>query len=81
LWAAWLHRKQNVHDVALMNGTGPRLHNPRRQTFWGHEQPKSWFDEPSALEDVTSGDLRPIRGATLPDRPFFRDVGWTRSLL
>ncbi|MGF1506354.1 MAG: 3,4-dihydroxyphenylacetate 2,3-dioxygenase [Anaerolineae bacterium] len=27
LWAAWLHRKQNVHDVALMNGTGPRMHH------------------------------------------------------
>jgi 3,4-dihydroxyphenylacetate 2,3-dioxygenase len=27
LWAAWLHRKQNVHDLALMNGLGPRLHH------------------------------------------------------
>lgn len=27
LWAAWLHRKQNVHDLALMNGVGPRLHH------------------------------------------------------
>jgi 3,4-dihydroxyphenylacetate 2,3-dioxygenase len=27
LWAAWLHRKQNVHDIALMNGKGPRLHH------------------------------------------------------
>jgi len=27
LWAAWLHRKQNVHDIALMNGLGPRLHH------------------------------------------------------
>lgn len=27
LWAAWLHRKQNVHDIALMNGVGPRLHH------------------------------------------------------
>ncbi|BDG45882.1 hypothetical protein PspKH34_04430 [Parageobacillus sp. KH3-4] len=24
LWAAWLHRKPNVHDVAFMNGKGPR---------------------------------------------------------
>lgn len=31
LWAAWLHRKQNVHDIALMNGTGPRLHHAG---FW-----------------------------------------------
>lgn len=27
LWAAWLHRKQTVHDIALMCGTGPRLHH------------------------------------------------------
>lgn len=27
LWAAWLHRKQNVHDLALMNGIGPRMHH------------------------------------------------------
>lgn len=27
LWAAWLQRKGNVHDVALTNGTGPRLHH------------------------------------------------------
>ena len=27
LWAAWLTRKQTVHDLALMNGIGPRLHH------------------------------------------------------
>jgi catechol 2,3-dioxygenase len=27
LWAVWLHRKGNVHDVALTNGVGPRLHH------------------------------------------------------
>lgn len=27
LWAAWLHRKQNVHDIAIMNGLGPRVHH------------------------------------------------------
>ncbi|WP_409301047.1 3,4-dihydroxyphenylacetate 2,3-dioxygenase [Peribacillus sp. SCS-155] len=27
LWAAWLHRKPSVHDVAFMNGVGPRLHH------------------------------------------------------
>ncbi len=27
LWAVWLHRKQDVHDLALMNGIGPRLHH------------------------------------------------------
>ncbi|SDC71350.1 3,4-dihydroxyphenylacetate 2,3-dioxygenase [Melghirimyces thermohalophilus] len=27
IWAAWLHRKPTVHDVAFMNGKGPRLHH------------------------------------------------------
>ncbi|MDH4064110.1 MAG: 3,4-dihydroxyphenylacetate 2,3-dioxygenase [Acidobacteriota bacterium] len=31
VWAAWLHRKGNVHDVAFTNGAGPRLHHV---AFW-----------------------------------------------
>ena len=31
LWAAWMHRKGNVHDLALTNGFGPRLHHA---AFW-----------------------------------------------
>ncbi len=27
MWAAWIHRKGNVHDMALTNGAGPRLHH------------------------------------------------------
>ena len=27
LWAVWMHRKGNVHDLALTNGAGPRLHH------------------------------------------------------
>jgi catechol 2,3-dioxygenase len=27
LWAVWLHRKGNVHDMAFTNGRGPRLHH------------------------------------------------------
>lgn len=34
VWASWLHRKQNVHDVALMTGPGPRLHHVG---FWTQE--------------------------------------------
>jgi 3,4-dihydroxyphenylacetate 2,3-dioxygenase len=146
LWAAWLHRKSNVHDIALMTGTGPRLHHvgfwlpeavnviracdilagagqqtaiergpgrhgvsnalflylrdsdgnrielytgdyltadpdrpplrwsvndPRRQTFWGHAAPASWFDEASEIESVLTGELQPTRQATLQDRPQF----------
>ncbi|ASS88951.1 3,4-dihydroxyphenylacetate 2,3-dioxygenase [Aeribacillus pallidus] len=35
LWAAWLHRKPNVHDLAFMNGNGPRLHHIG---FWLSDQ-------------------------------------------
>ena len=31
LWAAWLHRKGGVHDIAFTNGRGPRLHHV---AFW-----------------------------------------------
>ena len=31
LWAAWMHRKGGVHDIAFTNGTGPRLHH---LAFW-----------------------------------------------
>ncbi|MEK4968225.1 3,4-dihydroxyphenylacetate 2,3-dioxygenase [Cytobacillus sp. FSL R7-0696] len=27
IWAAWIHRKPSVHDVAFMNGEGPRVHH------------------------------------------------------
>ena len=27
LWATWLHRRGNVHDIAFTNGLGPRLHH------------------------------------------------------
>jgi catechol 2,3-dioxygenase len=30
-WAAWMHRKGGVHDIAFTNGTGPRLHH---LAFW-----------------------------------------------
>jgi catechol 2,3-dioxygenase len=26
-WAAWMHRKGGVHDIAFTNGAGPRLHH------------------------------------------------------
>ena len=31
LWAAWMHRKGGVHDIAFTNGVGPRLHHT---AFW-----------------------------------------------
>lgn len=31
LWAAWMQRKGNVHDIAFTNGKGPRLHHA---AFW-----------------------------------------------
>jgi catechol 2,3-dioxygenase len=35
LSAIWLHRKPNVHDLALMTGTGPRLHHA---AYWVADQ-------------------------------------------
>jgi len=52
LWAAWLHRKQNVHDIALMNGIGPRLHHAG---FW----------VPDALSVLRACDI--LAGAGRPD--------------
>ncbi len=31
IWAAWMHRKGGVHDIAFTNGVGPRLHHT---AFW-----------------------------------------------
>ncbi len=31
MWAAWMHRKGTVHDIAFTNGRGPRLHH---MAFW-----------------------------------------------
>jgi len=31
LWAAWMHRKGGVHDIAFTNGVGPQLHH---SAFW-----------------------------------------------
>jgi catechol 2,3-dioxygenase len=31
LWAAWMHRKGGVHDMAFTNGHGPRMHHV---AFW-----------------------------------------------
>jgi 3,4-dihydroxyphenylacetate 2,3-dioxygenase len=146
LWAAWLHRKQNIHDLSLMTGIGPRLHHvgywvadtasvlracdilaavglrdciergpgrhglsnaffvylrdpdgnrvelytgdylipdpdfkpirwsindPRRQTFWGHIAPRSWFDEAMRLESPLTGELIQTRQPAMQDRPEF----------
>ncbi len=129
LWAVWLQRKGNVHDLAFTNGYGPRLHHigvwtagaldilhicdvmassgylpnmergpgrhgisnafflyvrdpdghrvelftsdyltvdpdleplrwtlhdPQRQTLWGHPAPKSWFEEGSVFPGVAA---------------------------
>ena len=31
MWAVWMHRKGNIHDMAFTNGLGPRLHHT---AFW-----------------------------------------------
>jgi catechol 2,3-dioxygenase-like lactoylglutathione lyase family enzyme len=58
LWAAWLHRKQNVHDIALMNGIGPRLHH----AGFGSDRPPSCelatFWRPGFAESIERGHGR-----------------------
>lgn len=146
LWATWLHRKQNVHDVALMTGPGPRLHHagfwtqepgnvlraadilagaglegsiergpgrhgisnamflylrdpdgnrielytsdyliadpdfepirwslndPKRQTYWGHAAPASWFNDASSVETFDGSAFQPISAPTMADRPSY----------
>lgn len=147
IWAAWLHRKPSVHDVAFMNGKGPRLHHigfwlsdqlslihacdvlasmgytsgiergpgrhgisnafflylrdpdghrielyngdyltcdpdfkpirwdindPRRQTFWGHEAPDSWFNEASVVQDIFTNKIIELTEPTLKQhKPMF----------
>ncbi|MFX3675149.1 MAG: 3,4-dihydroxyphenylacetate 2,3-dioxygenase [Paenisporosarcina sp.] len=147
IWAAWLHRKPSVHDVAFMNGKGPRLHHigfwlsdqlslihacdvlasmgytsgiergpgrhgisnafflylrdpdghrielyngdyltcdpdfkpirwdindPRRQTFWGHEAPDSWFNEASVVQDIFTHKIIELSEPTLKQhKPIF----------
>ncbi|EIT84334.1 3,4-dihydroxyphenylacetate 2,3-dioxygenase [Fictibacillus macauensis ZFHKF-1] len=140
VWAAWLHRKQGVHDQAFMNGEGPHLHHigfwlpdplaiihccdvlaslgygdciergpgrhglsnafflylrdpdgyrielyngdyltsdpdfkpirwdlddPRRQTFWGHKAPESWFNETMPFLHIETGEVIPTAEPTL----------------
>ncbi len=146
LWAAWLTRKDTVHDLALMNGRGPRLHHggfsvpdalailracdvlagagrgaaiergpgrnglsnamfvyvrdpdgnrvelytgdyltadpdaepirwsledPRRQTFWGHFAPDSWFQEASLVQDLDGQGFVPTAEGLLREKPQF----------
>ena len=143
LWASWMARKQTVHDLALMNGPGPRLHHvafwlpdamavlracdvlagagyhhniergpgrhglsnalfvyvrdpdgnrlelyandyltadpdaepirwtledPRRQTFWGHFAPTSWFEEAMLLQNIHGNGFVTPRAPLLRDR-------------
>lgn len=149
LWASWLTRKQTVHDLALMNGRGPRLHHvgfwlpdamavlracdvlaaagyhkniergpgrhglsnalfvyvrdpdgnrielyandyltadpdaepirwqledPRRQTFWGHFAPASWFEEAMLIQNVQGDGFVTPHAPLLSDRPDYVTV-------
>lgn len=149
LWASWLARKQTVHDLALMNGPGPRLHHvafwlpdamavlracdvlagagyhrniergpgrhglsnalfvyvrdsdgnrielyandyltadldaepirwqledPRRQTFWGHFAPASWFEEAMLIQNVHGDGFVTPQAPLLSDRPDYVTV-------
>ncbi len=51
VWAAWLHRKPSVHDIAFMNGEGPRLHHVG---FW-LKDPMSIIDGCDVLASLGYG--------------------------
>ncbi|WP_181347867.1 3,4-dihydroxyphenylacetate 2,3-dioxygenase [Thalassobacillus sp. CUG 92003] len=51
VWASWLHRKPSVHDVAYMNGAGPRLHHVG---FW-LKDPMSLIDGCDVLASIGYG--------------------------
>ncbi|MFG6149293.1 3,4-dihydroxyphenylacetate 2,3-dioxygenase [Halobacillus sp. B23F22_1] len=51
VWASWLHRKPSVHDVAFMNGEGPRLHHVG---FW-LKDPMSLIDGCDVLASLGYG--------------------------
>ncbi|WP_257347404.1 3,4-dihydroxyphenylacetate 2,3-dioxygenase [Pseudalkalibacillus decolorationis] len=44
------------------------LNDPRRQTFWGHEAPDSWFNEASTVLDVHTGEPVKVEEPTLEQR-------------
>jgi len=50
-WAIWLHRKQNVHDIALMTGVGPRVHHAG-----------FWLTDPAAV--LRAADILAAAGRT-----------------
>lgn len=52
VWAAWLYRKPSVHDVAFMNGKGPRLHHVG---FWLSD-PMSVINSCDVLASMGYGD-------------------------
>lgn len=49
MWAAWMHRKGGVHDIAFTNGIGPRLHHV---AYWA----------PSALNIIHLCDVMATTG-------------------
>jgi len=54
IWAAWMHRKGSVHDIAFTNGKGPRVHHIAY-----------WVPSPLSIIDLldimsTSGHLEKI---------------------
>ncbi|PYE53510.1 3,4-dihydroxyphenylacetate 2,3-dioxygenase [Deinococcus yavapaiensis] len=53
VWAAWIQRRGGVHDLALTNGVGPRLHH---FAYW----------MPDALSIIRACDI--LAGARQPER-------------
>jgi len=47
------------------------VEDKKRQTFWGHIPPKSWYDEASKVESIEDGSLVEPVQVISQDRPSF----------
>ena len=47
------------------------IDDPKRQTFWGHAAPPSWFEEASLVASILDGRSLPTAEPQLQDRPQF----------
>ncbi|MGI5202018.1 hypothetical protein ACQEU6_10610 [Spirillospora sp. CA-108201] len=61
LYAAWMYRKQTVHDVAFTGGAGPRLHHVG-MVQGGQPRPRPGRTPPAGLGVGAGRVRRPGRG-------------------
>ena len=47
------------------------LEDPRRQTFWGHFAPDSWFQEAALVQSIHENGFMPVAEPLLQPKPRF----------